>query len=246
MNNINKLVVVLGLLFTSSAFADFGRCNDFFPQKHAPKVTSAVTNGKVTRELCFSNFAILYSVDSKTPVYAVERLSYLTIGRKEPRTNHFHEEPMLRPSERSTLADYKGSGYDRGHNAPAGDMNLPLSMEESFSMVNLAPQSSHMNRGPWAKSVEIPTRKYVARSAGDVFVFTGGYFIPNQQRKTIGANHVWVPDYFYKLVYDSQTKRAWAYFMANTDEARASRPITYQELSQKIGMQLLDGLEVKN
>lgn len=241
---MNKLVLILSFLCSNAAFADFSSCPQFFPQGHAPKLTVQVTNGKVTRELCFSNFAVLYSVDSKTPVYSVERLSYLTIGKKEPRTNHFHEEPMLRPSERSTLKDYSRSGYDRGHNAPAGDQGLPLAMEESFSLCNMAPQLPHFNRNLWAKAVEMPTRKYVARAAGDIYVFTGGYFLPNH--KSIGLNHVWVPDYFYKLVYDSQTKRAWAYFLPNTDDVKMTRPITYQEISQKIGVQFLEGLEVKN
>ena len=38
--------------------------------------------------------------------------------------------------------DYKGTGYDRGHLAPAGDMKInSVAMSESFFMSNISPQN---------------------------------------------------------------------------------------------------------
>lgn len=236
-------LLVLTLTFSVNSYADFSRCITMFPKSVVPKIALA-SNTKHTRELCFDSFAVLYSVDSKAPVYSLEKLNYLRIGKKEPRTNHFHEEPMLGISERATLRDFKGSGYDRGHMAPAGDMPNPVAMEESFSLCNMILQSSQLNRGSWAKSVEAPTRKYVSKRAkGNVFVFTGPYFSPNH--KTIGPSHVWVPDYVFKLVYDEESSRAWVYWLPNEDSAQMTAPISYQEFVQKTGLKLLDGFPVK-
>lgn len=40
----------------------------------------------------------------------------------QKRSTRYFADARLRSSERATLDDHKGSGYDRGHMAPAGDM----------------------------------------------------------------------------------------------------------------------------
>ena len=240
MNKLYIIGMTFGLMAASSGYAmDAGNCNHLFPNNQAPDVPSQVLNAKHVRPLCFSEFFVLYSVDSRTPVYAVEKLSYLTINIKTKRTNHFHEEPMLRSSERSSPKDYARSGYDKGHNANARDMHTALGMDESFSMSNMSPEVPNVNRNIWAKNVEEATRKYVKRAAGDIYVFTGNYFEPNH--KTIGKwNSVWVPSAIYKLVYDSQTKRSWAYWVPNTADAKMTKPISYEELVARTGIHFLN------
>lgn len=230
-------ILFLTLTVSLSALADFSKCSYLFPKGKAPAVSSQVN--KTSKELCSQDFAVLYSVVTKTPVYVVEKLNYLRMGNKEPRTNKFREDIRLNKSERSTLADYAKSGWDRGHLAPAADMNNPLAMSESFVLSNIAPQAEKFNRGVWAKNVEIPTRKYVARASGDVFVFTGVYY-NSSNYKTIGKSNVGVPDYFWKLVYDSQTKKSWVYWLENSNDVKMSKPLTYEEFVKKTGLKLLD------
>ncbi|KAK6022647.1 hypothetical protein OSTOST_11644, partial [Ostertagia ostertagi] len=59
------------------------------------------------------------SGDSKTPVYAVERLNKQHLAQKVKRKDKFYEEARLPSGERSTLADYQatydGRRMDRGH-----------------------------------------------------------------------------------------------------------------------------------
>lgn len=230
----NTFVLVLLTIFSLESFADFGKCNLFFPKKEAPKVKVA----DKTRELCFQDFAILYSVDKKSPVYCVQKLSYLTINQKVKRKDHFHEEMRLSPSERSSPKDYAKSGYDKGHVCNARDQHSELAMEESFTMANQTPETPALNRKVWSKSVEEATRKYVKRASGDVYVFTGQHYSLNPDR--IGKNKVAVPSHVWKLVYDSQTKKSWVFWLENTDTVKMTPPISYEEFVKRTGLRLLD------
>lgn len=65
------------------------------------------------------------------------------------------------------------------------------------------------------------------------------------QACTIGAG-VAVPSHLYKLVYDSSTNRAWAHWLENTDWARVSAPISYDELVRRTGIDFLPGVRPQN
>jgi endonuclease G len=162
----------------------------------------------------------------------------------QKRSDHYFEEARLRSAERAMLDDYKGSGYDRGHMAPAGDMRTPEAMAQSFSLANMVPQASEHNRGAWAKTVENPTRKYASRATGDVFVITGPVFVPNvAQSPSIGPGQVHVPQYLFKLVYDQTENRAWAFWHLNDNATHGSKPISYGELVRRTGIEFLPGLK---
>lgn len=233
--------------------AGFKDCLGVFPKGNAPYVLNshnqAAQNLRL-RPLCFTNYAILYSGTTKKPVIAIERLRYgVPLTKGGERTEDFHAEIDRLPlSEQSTLESYRGSGYDRGHNAPAGNVpdNDPNSrmMSETFSLANMMPQDQTLNRGVWAKSVEAATRKFAERNRGpgDVFVFTGS----SGQLGLIGRGQhsVVVPAYVWKLVYDETGNRAWAYWLENNAKARVTGAniITVEQLIQNI--KAVDGIDI--
>ena len=147
--------------------------------------------------------------------------------------------------ERATLEDYKGSGFDRGHMAPAADMPTAAANDQSFSLANMVPQARINNQRTWA-GIEKDTRRYVRRANGPVYVFTGPVYAGDPASgavRTIGPGRVWVPTHLFKLVYDPTANRAWAHWVENTDEARAGKPITYKELVERTGIEFLPGFE---
>jgi endonuclease G len=224
---IIRVVVSSIFLIVNPAWALFDQCRDYFPEERIP-----VTQEK-GRDLCFDGFAIFYSPTTKKPIYTVERLNRARLtAQHQQRTNQFYEEARLPFADRALLSDYKNSGYDRGHNAPAGDMTSERSMAQSFSLANMMPQARENNRGVWARSVESPTRKYVMRASGDVFVYTGSVGIAGR----IGKNQVVVPTHLFKLVFDIQKQNAWAYWVENTDLAQMTEPISYAELVRLTGI----------
>lgn len=222
--------------------ADFRACPQFFAHGAVPRVPSS--RQSQARALCYDAFAVLHSGVSKTPVYVAKRLNraQLDDARGEQRTNQFFADARLPQAERAQRDDYRGSGYDRGHMAPAGDMPTASAMAQSFSLANMVPQAPENNRHAW-NSIEQATRKYVRRADGDVFVISGPVF--GEPSATIGAGRVWVPTHLFKLVYDATSGRAWAHWIANTNEASVSKPITYAELVNRTGIEFMPGMPVR-
>lgn len=235
MKFLAKLLLFSSLWLPLSAFALFDQCHDLFPAQQIP------STAQVGRDLCFDDFAIYYSPLDKKPIYTVEKLNGEKLQAPHPRrTNQFYEEARLPAHERALLADYRGSGYDRGHNVPAGDMTSERGMAQSFSLANMMPQARQNNQGIWAKRVEESTRMYIKRVQGDVYVFTGSV----GHAGSIGKSKVTIPSHLYKLVYDPAKKLAWAYWVENTDDAQMNAPISYVELMQKTGIDFHLALEV--
>ena len=216
------------------AQTSFARCRHFFPNQQPP----AVPAGQALRELCFTPFAVLHSGQRKTPVFVAQRLNrqMLNAARHVPRTDRFYEEARLPRSERATLGDYQGSGFDRGHMAPAGDMHDDESMAQSFSLANIVPQDAQHNRGAWA-TIEADTRQYVMRAQGDVHVITGPVY--EGRMETVGEGRIAVPDYLYKVVVDATTGRSWVHWHENSSRARAAPPISYETFVKRTGLDFL-------
>ena len=169
------------------------------------------------------SWLIVYSLSRKTPILTLQKL-HGPFGETE-RSKEFHEETVIEAPYRSKLEDYAqrsraGAYYDRGHLVPAADVpqvpQYAQVMEDTFSLANIAPQNPEFNRGTWAKSVELATRKYARRNPDhDIYVYTGVSGIMDQ----VGG--VTVPGFFYKIVVDKNTNKSWAYHLPNSTAATA-------------------------
>ena len=178
----------------------------------APRVADAgVARGARLRSVCRDGYALLHSSSTKTALWVAERLEAPELGGAEPRTNEFLPDPELPEDERATTADYRRSGYDRGHLAPAGDFSTSAQqMRDSFYLSNIVPQVGEHNRGVWAR-LEMHVRTLAARR-GTVYVLTGPVFDAQPQR--IGKG-VAVPVALWKIVYDPARQRAVAWRIPN-------------------------------
>ena len=129
------------------------------------------------------------------------------------RSNKFIEDPLVNTGS-ATNADYAGSGYDRGHLAPAADMGWSqLTMEESFYFSNMSPQLANLNRGLW-KQLEEQVRLW-AKADSTLLIVTGP--ILKDSLPVIGPNKVSVPEAYYKVILDVEfpTIKAIAFVMPN-------------------------------
>ena len=162
----NIFATLLLLVAVSTSFAandDFLQCREMFANSQPPTLQN---QDMAQRALCYSSFAIMHSGKSHTPIYVAQRLNKVQVEAKITRATRFFAEARLPRAERAELKDYRDSGFDRGHMAPAGDMADEESMAQSFSLANMVPQYPINNRKSWA-GIERATRKYVMRAAGD-------------------------------------------------------------------------------
>jgi endonuclease G len=135
------------------------------------------------------------------------------------------------------LADYKGSGYDRGHLAPAADFSYDdFALSQSFYLSNMSPQNPSFNRGIW-KKLEDQVRDW-AMENDNIYVVTGP--VLNKSFKTIGNNEVSVPEYYYKIVLDIQKPdiKAIAFLMKNEKSSASleSFVVTINRLESLTGL----------
>lgn len=208
-------VVVLVLLwrafFPSSApegGSGSGACGDKFAFGQ-PTVTGEGDNARL---LCRQGYAALHDPDLKVPLYVAERLTEGDADGSVPRADDFEPDPDLPPGERAELSDYRGSGFDRGHMAPAADFSDDeTEMQQSFYLSNMVPQNGVMNQGIWA-GLESAVRA-CARNVGDLYVITGPLF--DGAARTIGDNRVAVPSGLFKIVIDREANAARAFVMPN-------------------------------
>lgn len=139
------------------------------------------------------------------------------------RTDKFLLDPEVK-SETANDKDYVGSGYDRGHLAPAADMGWSeITVAESFYYSNMSPQEPSFNRGIWKKTEEL-VREWAIEN-NSIYIVTGP--VLKKGLKTIGKNKVSVPKYYYKVVLDYSDPgiKGIGFIMQNT--ASKKDPVTF-------------------
>lgn len=133
------------------------------------------------------------------------------------RTDYFREDPSL--GEDAPDPDgYRGSGYDRGHLIPAGDLKWsPAAMEDSFLSSNIAPQVPALNRGAW-RALEEAIRD-LAREEELVVVITGPILAEKAYPRLEEADTL-IPEYYFKVVLDFTGPEigAWGFILPNDED----------------------------
>jgi endonuclease G len=193
-------------------------CTDLTPDAQWPVLTNAKLAPK-TRMLCYSDFAVLHSGITHGPLWSAEHLTreHIEAAKEMTRTNRFFEDARLPEGEGATLADYKRSGFDRGHMSPAGNRWNEQAMAQSFSLANVVPQNRENNERLWAR-IESAVRR-LATKYDDTYVVTGPLFV-GQQLQTIGPTRVFVPTQLYKVVYVPSKRLAFAVVADNVATSR--------------------------
>ncbi len=147
--------------------------------------------------LTYPGFTVSFNSEYHQPNYvAWELTGEEARSQKEKRSNNFA--PDLTVEGCPTLDDYRGSGFDRGHMAPSGDMKWSKdAMESCFLLTNMSPQSHELNQGSW-RSLEEKCRDWAARDSAIVIVC--GPVFSDSPSLTIGQTGVAVPDRYFKVV----------------------------------------------
>jgi endonuclease G len=198
-----------------------------------------------TKVICRDGYVLEHSSESRIPLWVAERCTKEEITGSLPRTNPFRADPLLEPAERSELADYRGSGFDRGHLAPNGNHKADDRLRrETFFLSNIVPQvGKKFNQSIWA-DLEGTVRKW-AKPRGEVFITTGSLFYDPQEENpdtadglvevtVIGDNEIAVPTHLFKIVVAKNSSGEWqsiAFVMSNTNHREDE---TFEEHIQSV------------
>lgn len=186
-----------------------------------------------------------YDMKTKTPEWvAYELTAEETDGRAQRDGKFFRrDDTVLLPQPDDY--DYRGSGWTRGHLAPAADFRWSdEAMWETFHFTNCCPQDEDLNNGMW-NTLEKKCRSW-ARKHGKIYIVTGPIKGSNRYG-TIGSNRVTVPDAFFKaiLMNDGKGYKAIAFIMQNKpqNDNLQGCAMSVDELEKKINLDLFPALE---
>jgi len=186
---MKKLLIVL--LFPLNVFAS--QCPELYNGKPIEV--------KDTVELCNSFFVSLYDKQNQRVIVVAEHLkpNKITV----PRQDAFRADDRIGPKPNPT--QYAGTGYDKGHMAPAGDASSIKEMYETFLMTNMTPQKPTLNREAW-RMLEEHTRTLLSQSKSDMYVVNIAVY-----KGTDKMNGVPIPTGYWKIVtVDGNTKYYYA------------------------------------
>lgn len=145
-------------------------------------------------------YVVMHDNSRKISRWVAWRLDPIDTSGNVPRRDNFREDPLVPEAGRASLSDYRGSGFDRGHVAPAADLKKStLTMDESFFLSNMLPQTARMNRQEWRMHEE-KIRNWL-NERQQLWIIAGPGFEGDNATRTIGDG-VHVPTHCWKIVVD--------------------------------------------
>ncbi len=191
-------------------------------------------------------YTLSYNSDFRVPNWvAWELLASEAKAEYRSREDKFIPDPLIR-GRQAYDRDYAGSGYDRGHMAPAGDMKWSSqAMKECFYLSNVCPQDHDLNTGAW-NDLEQQSR-YEAGYYGKIWIVCGPVF-EGSDPKRVGSNDVAVPDAFFKALLARRKDGSYAAIGFIFPNGPCTRNLTLyamtvDELEKKAGMDLFFNLD---
>ncbi len=212
----------------------YGKQNKNCPQFQAFGFPTPKTDGVVERSYstCRLGYAGMYDAEVKTPLWVAERIKRDDLKGVAKRDGlDFQDDPQVPPLDGGN--QYKRSGFDKGHLAPAADFRWSQeAMNQSFIFSNAVPQNPTHNQKIWG-NLESMVREMASRR-GVLLVFTGPVFTKpvswlhhgrkSQERQ---SGSIPVPAALFKVIVDPATKDMTAFVIPN-DGLQGEEPSRFQ------------------
>lgn len=167
------------------------------PDTEAAALLQVVTPGDTPEQIKhYTGFTVSFNAECHVPNYVAWELTADKARGRLPRKSDFRADPDIDGC--ATLEDYRRSGYDRGHMAPAADMKWSAAaMSDCHYLSNIAPQAQPLNTGAWA-TLEENCRSWAIRDSA-IYVVCGPILTDIAMRH-IGKSGVSVPQRYFKVV----------------------------------------------
>lgn len=213
MNRSLVLLLLVAAIFAGARYMLSQQKNGAALQ-HVDNLTYVRTAPGLKEEIInYKGMTVSFNPDLHIPNWVAWELTAEEARGTESRADKFLNDPDVEGC--AFPSDYTGSGYDRGHMAPAGDMKWDKqAMEETFFLTNILPQDGSLNRGTWKKIEE----KCRARAAVDsAVIIVCGPVLTDEPYEYIGSTRVAVPRRLFKVVLSpwAETPQAIGFLMNN-------------------------------
>lgn len=201
-NDSKRLLWIILFIIVAFAVSEYNESqNRTEPDDSKLNIELAVpqfTKSTKSQVIEHTGYTVSYNEQHRNANWVAYELTAAEVEGTEPRESKFTTDPQV-IGRQATDDDYKHSGWDRGHLAPAADMKWNEQvMKESFYLSNVSPQNHNLNSGVW-KSIEEFTRD-IASEHGKVLVVTGPVFTTKKGLGQIGDNRVLIPNAFFKVL----------------------------------------------
>ncbi len=211
--------------------------------------------------LLFNRLCVIgYSYLFRQPRWALQIIDENTTMHTDDdfdRLDNFREDMRIPEIFRSTLEDYEGSGFDRGHLINSADRkSTRIVNSETFLLSNMCPQRPEFNRRIWL-ALENAVRKLAEKEEyAEVYTICGPLFSIGGSIEVIGENKgekgvVVVPHAFFKCVLAERAKSRsrnqlsmWGFVIPNekTDKELKDFLVPTADIEPWAGLQIWDRL----
>ena len=212
-----SLILVVGCtLWAAARYAEQSNASNVSPGLTAGQyeLLHPVTNPDLKQTLVeYDGMTVNFNSALHIPNWVSWELLGSEVNGDQERSNQFTQDPNVEGCP--TTYDYRGSGYDRGHMAPAADMKWSEnSMLQSFMLTNICPQVHALNGGLW-KTLEEKCRVWA--QADSAIVIIAGPVLTLPVDEYIGNAQVAVPRQFFKVILSpyANPPRAIGFIMNN-------------------------------
>ena len=199
------------------------------------------------------NYSIEWDAKLKANRWTCYELYDVLLQKNVKRQDDFRQDPEIPANEQTSLDNYSGSGFSRGHLYPSGDRLYSAAQnKQTFYLTNMQPQIQGHNGGVWGE-LEKKVRAwagrcdtlYIVKAATidkDEYICNQADFEEMAQKestpKHLHFNGI-VPKFFYMalLAYDKKTNtyRALGIWSPHYNNSK-SEYITIQELQNRTGI----------
>ena len=196
--------------------------------------------------LVLTNIGYVVGYDEKRhdPAWVCYRLFAVSNLKAPPRPKGFSVDGRTR--SRIASADYSGSGYDRGHDAPNYAIAVCYGAEaqlETFLMSNIIPERPALNRQVWERLEQKEIKEY-AQQFETIWVTTGPVFGAHDGHLGHGVE---VPEASYKIIADEEGGhvRVLAFIIPQTvkgDENANQFLTSVDEVERETGLDFMSDL----
>lgn len=216
----------------------------------APLLTASVPEGSQLSLKEF--FALSYNNEHEQPDWVAWQISPQSYGPWR-RDNDFRRDPDIVDGS-SYETQFRNSGFDRGHLAPASEFSFGQSaMSQTFLMSNISPQNPDFNRhGLWRK-LELFIKERIELDQ-EYFIIAGPILssaLPKLPDSVGGDSRVSIAEKFFKAIICLRCRRprGIAFVFPNSGSAKDifsdDFVFSIDELERKLGIDLFYQLDDK-